>query len=31
MVLVPVYADPNDEVAKEIIADLYPGREIVGI
>lgn len=31
VVLVPIYNDPNDEVAMDIIGDLYPNREIVGI
>ena len=31
VVLVPVYGDANDAVAKGIIAEHYPGREIVGI
>jgi len=30
-VLVPVFNDPNDRVALDIIADLFPDREIVGI
>jgi len=31
VVLVPVFNDPNDRVALEILADLFPDREIVGI
>lgn len=31
VVLVPVYGDVNDEVAMEIIGELYPTREVVGI
>jgi agmatine deiminase len=31
LVLVPVFNDPNDRVALEILADLFPTREIVGI
>lgn len=31
VVLVPIYEDENDEMALEIIADLYPTREIVPI
>ena len=30
-VLVPNYNDPNDSVANNIIAGLYPGRTVVGI
>lgn len=30
-VLVPVYNDPNDGVALQIIQELYPGRKVVGI
>lgn len=30
-VLVPVFNDPNDRVALDILADLFPEREIVGI
>lgn len=30
-VLVPNYNDPNDAVANNIIASLYPGRTVVGI
>jgi agmatine deiminase len=29
--LVPIYQDLNDEVALEIIQDLYPEREVIGI
>ena len=31
VVLVPIYGDVNDQVAMDIIADLYPTRKIVGI
>jgi len=31
LVLAPVFNDPNDRVALEILADLFPDREIVGI
>jgi agmatine deiminase len=31
IILVPVFNDPNDRVALEILADLFPEREIVGI
>lgn len=31
VVLVPIYGDVNDQVAIDIIADLYPTREVVGI
>jgi len=31
IVLVPVYGDANDARAKEIIAEHYPGRQVVGI
>jgi len=31
IVLVPVFNDPNDRVALDIIADIFPDREIVGI
>ena len=31
IVLVPVFNDPNDRVALNILADLFPDREIVGI
>ncbi len=30
-VLVPVYSDPNDSVAMDIIGRLYPGRQVIGI
>ncbi|WP_212003007.1 agmatine/peptidylarginine deiminase [Chitinophaga sp. HK235] len=30
-VLVPVYNDPNDAVAMNIIQQLYPGKKVVGI
>jgi len=28
---VPVFNDPNDRVALDTLADLFPAREIVGI
>ena len=31
IVLVPVFNDPNDRVALDILAGLFPGREIAGI
>jgi agmatine deiminase len=31
IVLVPVFNDPNDRVALDVLADLFPDREIVGI
>jgi agmatine deiminase len=31
VVLVPVFNDPNDRVALDTLADLFPSREIVGI
>jgi agmatine deiminase len=31
VVLVPVYGDVNDARAKGIIAEHFPGREIIGI
>jgi agmatine deiminase len=31
IVLVPVFNDPNDRIALDLLADLFPGREIVGI
>jgi len=31
VVLVPVFNDPNDRIALNILADLFPAREIVGI
>lgn len=31
LVLVPTFNDPNDRVALNILSDLFPGREIVGI
>ena len=31
VVLVPVFNDPNDRVALNILADLFPDREVVGI
>jgi agmatine deiminase len=31
IVLVPVFNDPNDRVALDILADIFPDREIVGI
>ena len=31
LVLVPVFNDPNDRFALDILADLFPDREIIGI
>ncbi len=31
IVLVPVFNDPNDRVALDILADLFPDRDIIGI
>jgi len=31
VVLVPVYGDPNDDRAKEIIGQQFPDRDIIGI
>lgn len=31
VVLVPVFNDPNDRVALDILADLFPDRDIVGV
>jgi len=31
VILMPIYEDENDDVAKKILADLYPNREIKGI
>jgi len=31
LVLVPVFNDPNDRIALEVLADLFPDREVVGI
>ncbi len=31
IVLVPVFNDPNDRLALDILADLFPAREMVGI
>lgn len=31
LLLVPVFNDPNDRVALDILADLFPDREVVGI
>jgi len=31
LVLVPVFNDPNDRIALEILADLFPDRDVVGI
>jgi len=30
-VLVPTFHDPNDRVALNILADVFPGREVIGI
>ncbi|HWF66488.1 MAG TPA: agmatine deiminase family protein, partial [Acidobacteriaceae bacterium] len=31
LVLVPTFNDPNDRVALNILADLFPGRSVLGI
>jgi agmatine deiminase len=31
LVLVPTFNDPNDRVALNILAEVFPGREVVGI
>jgi agmatine deiminase len=31
IVLVPVFNDPNDRIALDILADIFPDREVVGI
>jgi agmatine deiminase len=31
LVLVPTFHDPNDRVALNILADFFPGREVIGI
>jgi len=31
VVLIPVFNDPNDRVALDILADLFPDREVIGI
>jgi agmatine deiminase len=31
IVLVPVFNDPNDRVALDVLADLFPDREVIGI
>jgi agmatine deiminase len=31
MLLVPVFNDPNDRIALDILADLFPERDVVGI
>ena len=31
VVLVPVFNDPNDRIALDILADLFPEREVIGI
>ena len=31
LVLVPTFHDPNDRVALNILADVFPGREVIGI
>jgi agmatine deiminase len=31
VVLVPVFNDPNDRVALDILADIFPDREVIGI
>lgn len=30
-VLVPIYGDPNDELALQILRPLFPGREVIGL
>jgi agmatine deiminase len=30
-VLVPIFADPNDEAALSILGDCFPGRRVIGI
>jgi agmatine deiminase len=31
VVLVPVFNDPNDRIALDILADLFPDREVIGV
>jgi agmatine deiminase len=31
LVLVPTFNDPNDRVALNILAELFPGREVIGV
>jgi agmatine deiminase len=31
LVLVPIFHDPNDRVALNILAEVFPGREVIGI
>ena len=31
LVLVPTFHDPNDRIALSILADVFPGREVIGI
>jgi agmatine/peptidylarginine deiminase len=31
LVLVPTFNDPNDRVALNILAEVFPGREVIGI
>jgi agmatine deiminase len=31
LVLVPTFHDPNDRVALDILAELFPGRDVIGI
>ena len=31
LVLVPTFNDPNDRIALNILADVFPGREVIGI
>jgi agmatine deiminase len=31
LVLVPIFSDPNDRVALNTLAEVFPGREVVGI
>jgi agmatine deiminase len=31
LVLVPTFNDPNDRIALSILAEVFPGREVIGI
>ncbi|WP_348261692.1 agmatine deiminase family protein [Telmatobacter sp. DSM 110680] len=31
LILVPTFHDPNDRIALGVLADLFPGREVIGI
>jgi agmatine deiminase len=31
LVLVPTFHDPNDRVALNTLAELFPGREVIGV